>query len=91
MPDASSFFCTRSCHLIFHPFLPSLFSVDKVDTEEMQQQAPNHKIRKRPLMRNAPKLLLVLRIRLHAQRGREHELADGCAEAAEEGVEWLFQ
>jgi hypothetical protein len=65
-------------------------SIDKIDAKEMQQQRPKHKIRKRPLMRNALKLALVLRIRLNAQRGREYELADGCAEAGEEGVEWLY-
>jgi len=41
-------------------------------------------------MRDILKLGLVLGIRLDAQRGREDELADGSAEAGEEGVEWLF-
>lgn len=42
-----------------------------------------------PLMANALELILVLRIGLDAQRGREDELADGGAEAGEEGVEGL--
>jgi hypothetical protein len=56
----------------------------------MQQQAPQHKIRKSPLMRNALKVHLVLRVGLHAQRDGEDELADAGAEAGEEGVEWLL-
>jgi hypothetical protein len=68
---------------------PSLSSVDKVDTKEVQQQRPQHEVRKRPLMRNAPKLGLVLGIRLDAQRRREYELADGRAEAGKEGIERL--
>lgn len=35
------------------------------------------------------KLSLVFGIRLNAEGGSEDELADGCAEAGEEGVEWL--
>ena len=42
-----------------------------------------------PLMTNAPKLALILRIRLDPQAGREHELPDRGAEAGEEGVEGL--
>lgn len=106
--------------------------VDEIHAEEMQQQAPEHKVRKRPvaithilisqkdtpfispsrkgeipplptslhtaqkkkkksspLMTDALELLLVLRVRLDAQTGREHELADRGAEAGEEGVEGL--
>lgn len=40
-------------------------------------------------MAHTPKLLLILRVRLDAQAGREDELADGGAEAGEEGVEGL--
>ncbi len=40
-------------------------------------------------MTDAPELQLVLRIRLDAQTGREHELPDRGAEAGEEGVEGL--
>lgn len=63
--------------------------VDEIHAEEMQQQAPEHKVRKRPLMTDALELLLVLRVRLDAQTGREHELADRGAEAGEEGVEGI--
>ena len=41
-------------------------------------------------MTDAPKLRFVLRVRLDAQAGRQHELADRGAEAGEEGVEGLF-
>lgn len=41
-------------------------------------------------MTNAAKLEPVLRVRLDAQTGREDELADGGAEAGEEGVKGLF-
>ena len=40
-------------------------------------------------MRNALKVGLVLRVGLDAQRGSEDELADGGAEAREEGIEGL--
>jgi hypothetical protein len=40
-------------------------------------------------MRDGSELGLVLRIGLDAQRGCEDELADGGAEAGEEGIEWL--
>lgn len=40
-------------------------------------------------MRNPLELPRVLRVRLHAQTRREHELADGRAEAGQEGVERL--
>ena len=44
-----------------------------------------------PFMRYSPtKLGLIVRVRLDAQRGREHELADGGGEAGEEGVEGLL-
>ena len=45
-----------------------------------------------PLMTDAPKLPFVLRVRLDAQAGRQHELGDRGAEAGEEGVErlWFF-
>jgi hypothetical protein len=65
-------------------------SVDEVNAEEMQQQAPKHKIRKRPLVGNTLKLFQIFDIGLHAQRRCEDELADGSAEAGEEGVEWLL-
>lgn len=64
--------------------------IDKIHTEEVQYQAPEHKIRKRPLMTNARELGLVLRVRLDAQAGREHELADRGAEAGEEGIEGII-
>lgn len=43
-------------------------------------------------MTDAPKLPFVLRVRLDAQAGRQHELGDRGAEAGEEGVEglWVF-
>ena len=56
-------------------------SVDKVDTEKVQQQGPKDKVGKGALVRDALELDLVLRVRLHAQARREHELADGGAEA----------
>lgn len=40
-------------------------------------------------MRDILKIGLVLRVGLDAQRGSEDELADGGAEAGEEGVEGL--
>jgi hypothetical protein len=64
-------------------------SVDEVHTEKVQQQRSDNKVRKGPLMRYSPKFCLVFRVRLHAERGREDELADRCAEAREEGVERL--
>ncbi len=42
-----------------------------------------------PLMANTLKLILILRVGLDAQRRRKDELADGGAEAGEEGVEGL--
>lgn len=60
---------------------PSALLVDEVNTKEVQQQRPQHKIRKRPLMRNVFEIRLVLRICLDAQTRREHELANACAEA----------
>lgn len=56
----------------------------------MQQQAPKHKIRKRPLMRDALETSLVLGVGLDAERRRKHELADAGAEAGKEGVEGLL-
>ena len=44
-----------------------------------------------PLVRDALELGLILGIRLQAQTGREDELADGGAEAAQEGVEGLVR
>jgi hypothetical protein len=64
-------------------------SVDKVDAEKVQQQRPEDKVGKGALVRDALELGLVLGVRLHAQAGREHELADGGAEAGQEGVERL--
>ena len=40
-------------------------------------------------MAHTLKLLLIRRVTLDAQRGREHELPDRGAEAGEEGVERL--
>jgi hypothetical protein len=64
--------------------------VNKVDTKEVQQQAPKDEISKRPLMRNVFKMRLVLLVCLDAQRGCEDELADCCAETGEESVERLL-
>ena len=44
-----------------------------------------------PLMTDALKLLLVLRIRLDPQTGRENELSNRGAEAGEEGIERLSE
>jgi len=66
-------------------------SVNEVDTEEVQQQAPKHKISKRPLVRDALKVGLVLRVGLHAERSCEDKLADASAEAGQESVEGLGQ
>lgn len=43
-----------------------------------------------PLVRDAAKVALVLRVGLDAQAGREDELADGGGEAGQEGVEGLL-
>jgi hypothetical protein len=56
----------------------------------VQQQRPEDEVGKGALVRDALELDLVLRVRLHAQAGREHKLADGGAEAREEGVEGLW-
>lgn len=64
-------------------------SVDEVYTEEVQQQTPKDKIRKRPLMGNGLELGLVLWVGLDAQGSCEDKLADAGAEAGEEGVEGL--
>jgi hypothetical protein len=56
----------------------------------VQQQRPEDEVGKGALVRDALELDLVLRVRLHAQTGREHKLADGGAEAREEGVEGLW-
>ena len=42
-----------------------------------------------PFVRSIFEFSLVFRVRLDAQAGGEHELADGGGEAGEEGVEWL--
>ena len=55
----------------------------------MQQHAAKDKVGKGALMRDAGEFGLVLRVGLDAERGGEDELADGCAEAGEEGVEGL--
>lgn len=56
----------------------------------MQNQTPDDKIRKRPLITNRLEVaFFVLRICLYAQGHREHELADAGAEARKESVEWL--
>ena len=59
-----------SCSLCI-PHSPNFFFsdialVDKVDTKEVQQQAPKDKIRKRALMRNRLEMLLVLRVCMDA-------------------------
>lgn len=64
-------------------------SVDEVDAEEVQQQAPKDEIRKRPLVRDALKLGLVLGVGLHAEGGSQDELADAGAESGQESVEGL--
>lgn len=56
-------------------------SIDEVDTEKVQQQAPKHEVRKRPLVRGALETSLVLGVGLHAERRREHELANAGAES----------
>lgn len=43
-----------------------------------------------PLMADALELIFVLRVRLDPQTGGQDELANGGAEAGEEGVEWLW-
>lgn len=80
-PLSSTLLSVPQCYSMHLP--PSWInrSVDEVDTEEMQQQAPKHKIRKCPLLRNTLKLLHVLRVRLHPQTRREYELSDSGAEA----------
>jgi len=56
----------------------------------MQDQTSKHIVRKCPLIaKRLAELGFVSRVRLNAQRGREHELADCGREAGEEGVEWL--
>lgn len=69
--------------------LPIHYSVDEVDTEEVQQQASKHEIGKRPLVRDALELGLVLWVGLDAEGRCEDELADAGAEARQEGVERL--
>lgn len=71
--------------------LTSLSSVDEVDTEEVQQQAPKYKVSKCPLMRDASEIGLVLRVRLNTERCCKDELADAGAEAREESIEGLFE
>src|SRR4051812_48322302 len=55
----------------------------------MQQQRPENVVRERALVRDRAEFGLVVWVRLDAQGGGEHELADGGAEAGEEGVEGL--
>lgn len=64
-------------------------SVDEVDAEEVQQQAPEDEIGKRPLVRDALELGLVLGVGLHAEGGSQDELADAGTEAGQESVEGL--
>ena len=121
--------------------LTRLALIDEIHAEEMQYQAPKHKVRKRPvavvshqpkksflslpppfprtnhqkeregeserervcvctcvfmdlenspLMTQAPKLRLILRIRLDPQTGRQDELSHRGAEAGEERIERLY-
>lgn len=60
--------------------------------EERKRGRKEVKKENQPLMTDAPKLPFVLRVRLDAQAGRQHELGDRGAEAGEEGVErlWFF-
>ena len=83
-----------SVHIIHFWSSSARFSgslVDEVDAEEVQYQASQHEIRKRTLLASTFELLLVLRVGLDPQAGREHELSDRRAEAGEEGVEGLSQ
>lgn len=75
-------------------------SVDEIHAEKVQHQTPKHKVRKRPLiaetalppllLRIARKLPPIRRVRLHAQTGRQDELAHRRGEARQEGVEGLW-
>jgi hypothetical protein len=83
-------------HLSFHPgqaYVPLTppRSVDEVHTEEVQQQAPKHKVSKCPLVRNALKLGLVLGVGLNTQGGCEDELTDTSTETGQESVEGLIR
>lgn len=80
------------CFLLIQILTPlaRLSLIDKVHAEEMQDQAPKHKVRKRPLMTQTPKLHLILRIRLDPQTGREDELPNRGAEAGEERIERII-
>ena len=69
--------------------LTRLCSVDEVDTEKVQQQAPKHEIRKRALVRDGLEVGLVLGVGLDAEGGGEDKLADAGAEAGQESVEGL--
>ena len=58
--------------------------------EERMEGRKEGKEHHSPLMTDAPKLPLVLRVRLDPEAGREDELAHRGAEAGEEGVEGLM-
>lgn len=62
------------------------YTSSKSDPLPRQRYEEEHNI---PLCRNPLEILLVLRVRLDAQAGREHELAHRRAEAGQEGVEGL--
>lgn len=55
----------------------------------MQNQRSENKVCEGALVRNVLEVDLVLRVGLDAKGGCKDELANGCAEACEEGVEGL--
>lgn len=52
--------------------------VDEIDTEEVQNHAPENEVCECSLMRNALEIGLVGRVRLYSQTGCQDELADCC-------------
>ena len=71
-----------------HKIPDCIFSIDKIHAKEMQDQTPQHEIRKGSLMA-VTEFLGVLRVRLDAEGGCQDELADCGGETGEEGVERL--
>jgi hypothetical protein len=65
-------------------------SVYEVDAEEVQDQRAKDEISECALVRDALKLGLVFGVGLDAEGCGKDELANGCAEAGEEGVEGLY-